>query len=54
MKRMTLCSIFLLVLVNAVNCKKYLVEVDDDNLKDNLDNGDILGDEEKGDGDEGC
>ena len=31
MRRMTLCSIFLLWLINAVHCKNYLVEVDDGN-----------------------
>merc|ERR1719150_646493 len=31
MKRMILCTIFLLWLINAVHCKSYLVEVDDGN-----------------------
>ena len=45
MKRITLCSIFLIWLINAVHCKKYLVEVDD-----SLDNAEVLGDRENGNG----
>merc|ERR1719331_1260534 len=46
MKRITLCSIFLIWLINAVYCKKYLVEVDDGQWK----NSEVLGDRENGNG----
>ena len=44
MKRITLISIFLVCLMNIVHCRKYLVEVDDDNMKPSRDNEDVRGD----------
>ena len=47
MIRITLCSMFLIWLMNAVHCKKYLVEVDDDNSKNSPDNAEVRGDVEE-------
>ena len=47
MIRITLCSMFLIWLMTAVHCKKYLVEVDDDNSENSPDNAEVGGDVEE-------
>ena len=38
-----MCSIFLICLINAALCRKYIVEVEDHNRKPSLDNKEVLG-----------